>query len=75
MASIRNAINYLEDAASKLNALESKIVNVVLIDDNASTMDAMKQKIIETKESLRELENLLDEHEYVISEARSHLGL
>ncbi len=75
MASIDVARSYLNDAIEKLTLLESQIVNVATIDNNASTMDAMKKKVEDTKKSLEEIELQLRGHKTVIDTARTKLGL
>jgi hypothetical protein len=75
MATIETAISSIDDALFKLNSVKTKLTELVVIDNNNSTMDGFKDYIDGLIKHLEQDKIDLKANKSTIDNSRSGLGL
>ena len=73
--SITNAMNELQEVATKLANISSEVSSMVMIDGTTSATQNMTQKVAEIKEELVAAAGLVEENKKIIEDCCSALGL
>ena len=73
--SITNAMNELQEVATKLANISSEVSSMVMIDGTTSATQNMTQKVAEIKEELIAAAGLVEENKKIIEDCCSALGL